>query len=60
VEARTTQTDPDGGPTWSDWFRVDSSETSAWGIQSRCILSSADRSFSPSIEQLRLIAEEVA
>ena len=59
VECRTTQTTPAGSPVWSGWSRVDSHELQAWGVQARAILKSYDPSFTPSISQLRLSADEV-
>ena len=58
VEARTTTDDPAGSPTWGNWGRVDSTETRARGVQARAILTTSDASFSPSVTQLRLVAEE--
>jgi hypothetical protein len=59
VEARTTQTDTAVSPIWSDWFRVDSSEISARGVQARAVLTSENGNYSPSVENLKIIAEEV-
>jgi hypothetical protein len=59
VEFRTTQTSPAGSPVWSDWGRVENTETSAWGVQARAILTSNDASFTPVVSQLRLVADEV-
>lgn len=58
VEARTTTDDPAGSPTWGNWGRVDSTEVRARGVQARAILTTTDASFTPSVTQLRLVAEE--
>lgn len=58
VEARTTTDDPAVSPVWGAWGRVDSTETRARGVQARAILTTSDAAFSPSVTQLRLIAEE--
>ena len=60
VQVRTSQTDPAISPDWSGWVRVDSHEVSAWGVQARAILTSTDAEFSPAVENLRLVAEEVS
>jgi hypothetical protein len=58
VEARLTTDDPAGSPTWGAWGRVDSTEVRARGVQARATLTSTDGSFTPSVTQLRLTAEE--
>lgn len=60
MEARITDDDPGGAPTWSDWFRVDATEVAARGVQARAILTTEDVSYSPLVDRLRLYADEVA
>jgi len=60
VQVRTSQTDPAISPDWSNWVRVDSHEVSAWGVQARASLTSTDAQFTPAVEELRLVAEEVS
>lgn len=58
VEARITTDDPAGAPTWGNWGRVDSTEVRARGVQARAILTTNDANYTPSVTQLRLVAEE--
>ncbi len=60
IEVRTTQTDPGGSPVWSAWSRLDSNEIRAWAVQARAFLRTRDPSFTPAVDQLRVIADEVA
>jgi hypothetical protein len=60
LEARVTDDDPSGSPSWSDWSRVDNTEISARGVQARAQLSSSDSIFTPAVSRLRLYADEVA
>lgn len=58
MEVRTTDDDPGGTPTWSDWNRADVADLSARAWQPRWQLRSSDVSFNPYISTLRAIAEE--
>ena len=60
IEARVTSDDPAVAPVWNNWSRVDNTEITARGIQSRALLSSTDNSFTPAVTRLRLYADEVA
>jgi hypothetical protein len=60
MEVRVTPDDPEASPIWSYWSRVDNTEITARGIQSRARLSSTDNSFTPAVTRLRLYADEVA
>lgn len=60
MEVRVTPDDPAADPVWSYWSRVDNTEISARGVQSRARLSSNDNSFTPAVTRLRLYADEVA
>lgn len=60
VEMRTSQTSPSGSPTWSEWRRVDASETRAWGFQFRARLVAADTSANIQIDELGAKIEELA
>jgi hypothetical protein len=60
MEVRVTPDDPAAEPVWSYWSRVDNTEISARGIQSRARLKSTDNSFTPAVTRLRLYADEVA
>lgn len=59
VEARSTNDDPGGSPTWSDWRRLDSAEYTARGFQFRAQLRSSDASFNIHISELSVSADEV-
>jgi hypothetical protein len=59
VEVRTTQTDPAGAPTWTEWARLDSGEFQARGFEFRAQLVSLDPSFDIEISALAVVAEGV-
>lgn len=60
LEAQTTPDDPaSGSAVWSDWRRVDSSEVQARGIRARAKLRARDASFTPAVDRLRVIVDEV-
>ncbi len=60
VEARLTDDNPGGTPTWGPWQRVDSTEVSARGVQARAFLTSQKQTVTPAVTRLGLVAEEVA
>ena len=60
VEMRMTNDDPTGSPTWSDWFRVDSTEVQFWGAEFRATLSSSNPDFNILLSGLSVAADEVA
>jgi hypothetical protein len=60
MEVRVTPDDPAADPVWGYWGRVDNTEITARGIQSRALLSSTDTSFTPAVTRLRLYADGVA
>lgn len=60
VQARTTEDDPSGTPTWSDWFKVDSTEVKARGVQGRAILTTTDPNFNVRLSSLQLVVDEAA
>jgi hypothetical protein len=59
VEARSTNDDPGGTPTWSDWRRLDSAEFTARAFQFRAQLRSSDAAFNIHISELSVSADEV-
>lgn len=60
MEARETDDDPAGSPTWGPWGRVDSHEIEARAIEARAWLRTTDTGFSPLVTKLRLHADEVS
>lgn len=60
VEVATTNDDPSGSPTWSDWQLVENDEVTARGVKARAILSTDEPNFTPRVSRLRLHADEVA
>lgn len=60
VEARTTDDDPAGAPTWSDWSRLDSSEDEVRAVELRARLISASPDCNLLVSRLRIHAEEVS
>lgn len=60
IEVRLTGDDPAASPAWSDWARVDSSETRARAIEARARIASGSGDFNVAVSRLRLHAEEVA
>ena len=59
MEIRTTDDDPAGSPTWSNWGRLDNSELAARGVEARARLMSLDSGITPLVSKLRLHADEV-
>jgi hypothetical protein len=60
VEARETDDDPAGTPTWSAWKRLDAAEFVARGFDFRARLTSGDQNYTIKITQLRVAAEQIA
>lgn len=60
VEARETDDDPAGTPTWSTWKRLDAAEFVARGFDFRARLTSGDLNYTIKITQLRVAAEQIA
>jgi hypothetical protein len=60
VEARETDDDPAGTPTWSAWKRLDAAEFVARGFDFRARLTSGDLNYTIKITQLRVAAEQIA
>lgn len=56
---RTTDTDPAGSPTWSDWMRLDAGEFAARGLDFKTELVAVDVNFVVKISALAALAEEV-
>ncbi len=59
VEARRTNDNPAGSPTWSAWQRLDSAEFKARGFQFRAQLRSYQPEYNIEVTQLRVAADEV-
>lgn len=59
LEARETDTDPTGSPTWSAWKRVDSADFQCWGMQFRAQLRSTDAAYNVGITTLQVKAENI-
>jgi hypothetical protein len=59
VEARQTDDDPAGSPTWSAWRRLDSGEFRARAFQFRLIARSYDTAFNIHVSELSVAADEV-
>ena len=59
IEARSTDDDPSGSPTWGAWERLDSAEFDARGFDFRAILTSNDPAFNVHVTDLGIDAEEV-
>jgi hypothetical protein len=59
VEARRTNDNPSGSPTWSAWQRLDSGEFNARAFQFRAQLRSYQPEFNIEVTQLRVAADEV-
>ena len=59
VEARRTNDNPSGSPTWSAWQRLDSGEFNARAFQFRAQLRSYQPEYNIEVTQLRVAADEV-
>ncbi len=59
-EIRETDDDPGGNPIWGPWGRLDNHEIEARAVQARAYLTTRDASYTPTVSQLRLYADEVA
>jgi hypothetical protein len=59
VEARFTDDNPGGSPTWTGWSRLDNNEVSFRGAQFRARLTSATPDFNLLIDELAVFADEV-
>jgi hypothetical protein len=59
VEARTTDDDPGGTPTWGPWTRLDATETAFWGAEFRARLLSYSADYNPVVSALSVIVDEV-
>ena len=60
VEARQTDDDPSGTPTWGLWMRMDASEFRARAFQFRAQLRRYDAVYNIEIAELSVSADEVA
>lgn len=58
VEMRTSPTDPNGSPVWSEWRRIDAAEVRAWGFEFRARLVAASGAENVAISQLSVKIEE--
>ena len=56
---RTTDDNPSGSPTWSDWKQFLATEEYARGFQFKLVLSSSDESFNIQISTLSVSASEI-
>lgn len=54
IEARTTQDDPAGTPTWSAWQRFDVSDFKARAIEFRAKLTTTDEQATPAVSYLEV------
>ena len=59
LEARETDDNPAGTPTWSAWKRLDSTEVECRGMQFRLQMRSFDPTYNIQVDILRVKAEEV-
>ena len=59
VEARTTQDDPGGTPTWDDWRKIDASEFRARAFQFRAQLRRYNATYNIEIAELKASVDEV-
>jgi hypothetical protein len=59
VEARTTDDDPGGTPTWGPWTRLDATEGAFWGAEFRARLISYSADYNPVVSELSIIVDEV-
>jgi len=59
LEARATDDNPAGSPTWSAWNRLDVSEYYARAFQFRLRIISSDPAYNLLVSQLRAFAQEV-
>jgi len=59
LEARETDDDPAGAPTWSAWKRVDAAEFECRGMEFRVQMRSFDPTYNTQVDILRVKAEEV-
>lgn len=59
VETRTTNDNPVGSPTWSDWQRLDAAEFRARAFEFRAQLRSTDAAFNIHASELSVSADEV-
>ena len=59
VEARATDDDPAGTPTWGAWNRLAAADQTARAFQFRCRLRSTDPAYNPTLTRLRVTAKEV-
>ena len=57
IEARTTQDDPTGSPTWSAWQQFAVADLKAWGIEFRAKLSTTDEQATPKVTQLSVAVD---
>ena len=55
VQARITEDDPSGTPTWSDWKRFEVSDFKARGLEFRAKLSTTDDQATPAVSELGVI-----
>jgi hypothetical protein len=60
VEARQTDDDPSGSPTWRPWMRMDASEFRARAFQFRAQLRRYNVTYNIEIAELSVSADEVA
>lgn len=56
----TTDDDPAGTPTWSEWQRLDSAEVNCRAVKYKSVLSVSDQSYNIFVSDLRVVAEELA
>ena len=52
LQIATTNDDPTGSPTWSDWRNFFVGDYTAWGYKFRMLLSSIDSSATPTVSSL--------
>lgn len=57
VEMQTTDDDPGGSPTWSDWSRLTVSDHTARGFKFRATLIGTPPSITPRVSKLRVIVD---
>lgn len=56
---RTTDDDPTGSPTWSEWQRLDSAEVYCRAVDYTAVLTVSDQSYNIQVSDMRVTAEEL-
>lgn len=57
LQARYTEDDPTGSPTWSEWQPFQVSDVRAWGMEFRCRMTTTDDQASPAVSHLSVTVD---